>query len=240
MLLICPVRPGDTNEELRYAMRSWETNLILPGDLAIMTVGHRPSWLEPDLHVEGNKYDSMPLNVWDNVRLGAESAQDACDVYGNDRQEVVYMNDDFFCMDPVGAILPVRRNATLAEHIAKFPPNASNWWPKSLALTASWLDGLGFPHPYSYEAHRPLLASPSGMIEALSQWQGGMDGPLPQWRTAYGVINRVEAYPVVDAKLSAGGSGVGTPWLSTSDEVWRRYALAMRKRFQKPSRWEKN
>ena len=29
MKFICPVRPGDHNEELRYAARSWETNLHL-------------------------------------------------------------------------------------------------------------------------------------------------------------------------------------------------------------------
>ncbi len=43
MLLICPVRPGDSNEELRYAARSWETNLHLGSDLRLMTVGYKPT-----------------------------------------------------------------------------------------------------------------------------------------------------------------------------------------------------
>ena len=117
MLLICPVRPGDTNEELRYALRSWETNLhpVQQWDerLSLMTVGYKPSWLNPDEHVEGNRYTSMPLAVFDNVRLGAEAA-DMCG------ESVVFMNDDFFCLDPVGAVLPVRRNATLDENRAQF------------------------------------------------------------------------------------------------------------------------
>lgn len=234
MLLICPVRPGDTNEELRYALRSWEANLILPTGLSLVTVGHRPNWLEPEVHIEGNKYKSMPLNVFDNVRLGAEAFAANSDI-----EEVIYMNDDFFCLDPVGAVLPVRRNCTLAEHIAKYPGNAAAWWPTSLRLTASWLEGLGFPHPWSYEVHRPLLASPSGMIEALSRWELDPTKPVPQWRTAYGVLNKIEAYPVVDAKLGLRQTGVGTPWVSTSDETWRRYAIPIKKRFQKPSRWEK-
>lgn len=233
MLLICPVRPGDTNEELRFAMRSWETNLHLPGELALMTVGHKPPWVEPDIHIEGNRYKSMPHAVFDNVLLGAQ----ACALPD---QEVAYMNDDFFCLDPVGAILPVRRNCTLAEHIEKFPGNAGLWWPQSLRLTASWLAEAGFPHPWSYEVHRPLLATPSGMIEALSRWEGGMKDTVPQWRTAYGVLNKVEAYPVHDAKLSTKQSGIGTPWVSTSDASWRRYAIPIKKRFQKPSRWEKS
>ncbi len=153
---------------------------------------------------------------------------------------VVYMNDDFFCLDPVGAILPVRRNCTLAEHIAQFPKNASTWWAKSLRLTASWLADEGWTHPDSYEVHRPLLASPGGMLEAQSQWTGGLDNMVPQWRTAYGVLNKVDAYPVQDAKMSTRQTGFGTPWISTSDQVWRRYARDFGARFPKPSRWERH
>lgn len=234
MLLICPVRPGDSNEELRYAMRSWETNLILkPEALSLMIVGHCPSWANPDYFVEGNRHRSLPFAVFDNVRLGAEMATRLS--YG---REAVYMNDDFFCMDPVGAILPVRRNATLEQHIAQFPPGAGLWWPKSLALTASYLAEAGFPRPWSYEVHRPLLCSPEDMFETLSRWDLTSGDTVPQWRTMYGVLNEVEAYPVFDAKLGIRSPGIGTPWVSTSDESWRRYGVDIKKRFQKTSRWE--
>lgn len=234
MLLICPVRPGDKNEELRYAMRSWETNIhpVQQWDerLSLMIVGDKPDWVKPDIFVKGNFHSSAPINVWDNVLLGSEAAETG--------ETVVYMNDDFFCMDPVGAILPVRRAATLAQHRSQFPAGGGTWWTQSLDLTASWLAEAGFPHPWSYEVHRPLAASPSGMIEALSRWDRGFEGGLPQWRTVYGTLNEVEAYPVTDAKLSPRSQGIGTPWLSTSDQSWRIYAASMRKRFQKPSRWE--
>jgi len=230
-LLICPIRPGDSNEELRYAMRSWETNLILD-DLTLMTVGYCPSWVKPDWHVEGNRYESMPLAVFDNVMLGAQRAVNM------DEDTTIYMNDDFFCMDPVGAVLPVRRDCTLAEHVGQFSPGASTWWPASLRVTADWLRSKGFTQPWSYEAHRPLLVDAEGMVSALSQWDGAPDAMVPQWRTVYGVLNRVEAYPIKDAKLSALQTGVGTPWISTTDQVWRRYASGMKARFQKPSRWE--
>lgn len=239
MLLICPVRPGDNNEELRYAIRSWETNLhpVHQWDehLTLLTVGDCPSWLEPDVHVPGNRQSSMPFNVFDNVLLGSEAAIEC----GYDGQSVLFMNDDFFCLDPVGAVLPVRRNITLAEHIAKFPEGASTWWPQSLRLTASWLAEVGFPHPDSFEVHRPLPATPSAMIEALSRWDMGSGDTVPQWRTVYGTLAKVDAYPVGDAKLGTKQRGVGTPWVSTSDQTWRIYAASMRQRFQKPSRWER-
>lgn len=234
MLLVCPVRPGDDNPELRYALRSWEQNLHLPGGLELMVVGYRPAWLNPDHYIEGNHYRSLPLAVFDNVLLGAEEA------YLLGVNEVVFMNDDFFCLDPTGAILPVRRNQTLAQHVAQFPPNAGLWWPRSLALTASWLAEQGFPHPMSYEVHRPLVASPVGMIEALNRWTQGrpLSDTVPQWRTIYGVLNEIEAYPVQDVKLGPVNTGVGSPWVSTSDQSWRRYSRDIMSRFQKPSRWE--
>lgn len=234
-LLICPVRPGDNNEELRYAMRSWEQNLILP-DLTLMIVGHCPAWAQPDNFVPGNRYKSVALAVFDNVLIGATAASN------EGYEEAIYMNDDFFCLDPVGAVLSVRRNVTLAEHITQFPANAGLWWPVSLRLTASWLASQGYPSPDSYEVHRPLLAQPEAMVSALGKWLAdnplGTTDTVPQWRTVYGVLNEVEAYPVQDAKLGTNQTGVGTPWVSTSDLSWRRYAGAMRKRFQKLSRWE--
>lgn len=229
--LICPVRPGEQNEELRYALRSWETNLILPGGLDLITVGFKPSWLEPDLHIDGNHYKSMPLAVFDNIRMASEAARDVA--------YAVYMNDDFFCLDPVGAVLPVRRNCSLAEQIAQFPANAGLWWPRSLRLTASFLAERGFPAPDSYETHRPLLASPGAMSWALNEWDIDSEDTVPQWRTLYGVLNKVEAYPVSDVKLGPRTSGVGTPWVSTSDQSWRRYGRDITRRFQKPSRWER-
>jgi hypothetical protein len=232
MLLICPVRPGDSNEELRYAMRSWESHLLFPDGLTLMTVGYLPTWMSPDIHVEGNLYRSVPLAVFDNVMLGSERAADEWD-------ECLFMNDDFFCLDPMDSVLPVRRNCTLAEHIAKFPVNSNLWWPTSLRLTASWLAEQGFPHPDSYEVHRPLPASPAAMVDVLSRWTGGMEGTVPQWRTMYGNMMKVDAVPVKDAKLGRTQPGVGSPWVSTSDQSWRLYSNSIIRRFQKPSRWER-
>lgn len=233
MLLICPVRPGDTNDELKIALRSWETHLLPPEGLHLMTVGYKPSWLDPDVHVEGNRFASMPLAVFDNVLRGSEEAMNL------GAHNAVYMNDDFFCLDPMESILPVRRNITLARQIALHPANASTWWPTSLRLTASWLLDQGFPHPDSYEVHRPLPAAPDAMFKALSRWEWGSAGTVPQWRTVYGVLNEVEAIPVADVKLSPRSTGFGSPWVSTSDQTWRRYSGTIRRGFQKPSRWER-
>ena len=228
-LLLLPVRPGESNEELRYSLRSWDQNLLLP-DLELWTVGDCPSWVVPHRHIEGNRHRSTPLAVFDNIRLISEAARD--------HETAIYMNDDFFCVKPVTEIKPVRRNLTLAEHIEMFPLGAGLWWPASLRLTASWLAGAGFPHPDSYEVHRPLLASPAGMYEALSQFGDDYTAGVPQWRTLYGNLYQVEAEPVEDVKLPR-SNPVDSEWISTSDYAWRRYSQSITRSFQKPSRWEK-
>lgn len=237
MFLICPVRPGDINEELRYALRSWETNLLIPSGLTLVVVGHCPRWLAPDVFVEGNKYRSMPFAVFDNIKLGTEAVLDK---YTPD--EVIYMNDDFFCLDPVPGIVPVRREISLEKHVAKFQNNTASWWPKSLSLTYEWLKHLGYHNPASFEVHRPLLADPTLMLGSLNAWLDSDFAQeaqtVPQWRTIYGVLNNIEAHPVKDMKLGLKSNGNGAPWISTSDTSWRRFAPAIKKRFQKPSQWE--
>lgn len=229
-LLILPVRPGDDNEELRYAMRSWQQNLLLPDGIELVTVGYKPDWLAPDHHIHGNLQGSGEANVWDNIVLASD--------WAIGHEEVLYMNDDFYCMDPMSSVLPVKRNLTLAQHVALSREHGGVEWEASLDLTASWLSDLGYTHPDSYEVHRPLLASPDSMSGALARWDGGLDGVIPQWRTVYGTLSGVESYPVPDVKLGRSVTGIGSPWISTSDASWRKWRRAISQRFQKPSRWE--
>jgi hypothetical protein len=232
MMLLCPVRNGEDNEELRFSMRSWQQNLLLPDGLELVTVGYKPDWLEPDHHIYGNRYSRSEAAVWDNIVLGSEFAADRGDV------EVIYMNDDFYCMDPMSSVLPVKRDLTLGQHVVLSREHGGVEWERSLDLTALWLSDLGYTHPDSYEVHRPLLASPDRMSGALARWDGGLEGVIPQWRTIYGALSGVEAYPVPDVKLSDTVTGIGSPWISTSDASWRKWGPAIRRRFQKPSRWE--
>lgn len=233
-LLICPVRPGNTNEELRYALRSWETNLREPSGLYLLTVGYRPSWLEPDEHIDGNRFGSVQANVFTNILLASEYAQRSV------HENHIFMNDDFFCLDPVLSVPVTRRDITLAQHSRLYPNWQTMWFSRSLDLTASWLIEAGFPQPWSYDLHRPLPAPPGAMFEALSKWEGGYDGDVPQWRSLYGNYWNVDAIPVLDVKVGTKGATTHSPWLSTSDRTWPRVGRDIMRRFQKPSRWEKS
>lgn len=237
MLLICPVRPGDYNPELRYAMRSWEENLIYPDDgLELWTVGHEPLGVVADRHIKGNRFASAPRAVFDNILLASEAAAEA------GYEEVVYMNDDFLCLDVSGPLVPVRRDESLRVHRSTFPVDTSGWWPVSLSYTLSWLEDRGFMDPPSFEVHRPLVASPALMRDALRMVDTTND-VLPQWRTVYGVVNGIRATPVHDVKVLGPthptNRAYSSGWLSTSDSLWRFYKQDMERRFQKRSSWER-
>lgn len=232
-LLLCPVRPGDENEELRYALRSWEANLLMP-NLRLLTVGYRPIWLEPDWHVEGNQYRSVNLAVFDNIRLGsAEAAQ-------FNQREFLLMNDDFFLLDPQREVLVTHRGVTLREHAG----TQAGWFPETLRLTHDWLVGVGIPHPASYEGHRPLPVRSWAMNTAIDRWlsenEEAAKTRVPQARSLYANLFDGGGYPVRDCKLGTNSQGIGSPWVSTSDESWRRFGPSIKKRFQKPSRWERD
>jgi hypothetical protein len=174
--------------------------------------------------------------VFDNVLLVSEEAAAA------GHTEVLYMNDDFLCLDATGPLLPVRRDESLREHRRAFPPDTDGWWPHSLSQTLSWLEERGYVDPPSFEVHRPLLADPAKMRDTLRQVDFWQDS-LPQWRTLYGAANGIEAVPVHDVKTLGPAQprerAYESGWLSTSDGLWRHYQSAIAERFQKPSRWER-
>lgn len=234
--LVCPIRPGERNEELRYALRSWETNLA--GSHTLVTVGYCPRWLKPDMHVSGNRVESVSLAVWDNVHL--VSTWLSQQMLG--LEEVLYMNDDFFAMKPVESVPFLCRDMSLDAHIASLPRHGGGWWGHSLRLTAYWLSEAGFPQPTSYEVHRPLLARPEAMSDALSRWDRGyMDG-VPQWRTVYGTFMGDLHEPplaVPDVKIDTAEVDPESEWFSTSDYSWPMVSERIARAFPQPSRWER-
>ena len=224
MLLILPVRPGDSNEELRYALRSWQQNVSY-GDLKLLTVRFKPSWLKSDFHVTGNRHGSTVLNVFDNVRLGSiEASRLGC-------SSALYVNDDFFCLSEIEEVLPVRRNMTLAQHIAQYPRFGGGDFAESLRVTRRMLEEVGHADPYSYEVHQPFLVNPDRMSEVLNAID--LSSGVPQWRTMYGVVTGLEAHPVIDMS-----EGFEEPWMSTTDHTWLRHSRNIMARFPEASQWE--
>lgn len=108
--IICFTKASDDNEELRYAIRSWEKNLPHRN---IILVGHRPSFLKDIDVIEVEQQPNIKLidKYHNTTRLMIAACQ-------NEKvSDTFYLaNDDFFIMKPVEEI-PMYHWGTIADVI---------------------------------------------------------------------------------------------------------------------------
>lgn len=225
--VLIPVRPGDRNEELRFALRSIAANL--PHD-EVWIVGHKPNWLTNVEFIAGNTQPHPKANIYHNL-LAACEHPDVPD-------DLTIFNDDFYVTEPVEAVA-VHYRSTLQEHI-DLPrlQQTKGWWWQSLTTTQICLQALGHIDPLSYELHIPLPARKQLMAETLRRFEHIRPSNPPQWRTLYGVVNDIGGTVAPDPKSYKSGP-VRTPYHSTTDTSFKHFAQHFQTQFPAPSKYEK-
>ena len=221
--VLLPLRPGETNEEARFALRSLETN-YLPGVRNLHVVGSEvPSWLTGHTLIAGNLHDTAPANVYDNIRRGCRHL--------DDRDRVLIINDDFYTLEPVEHFPPAHR-CTLDEHLTRI--KSDGWWRASMTATRDLFGG----DAWSHELHRPIEVDPALMADLLDKY-AETPGPI-QWRTMYGQHAYDESHLHRDGKVyGRNNTPIGVSVLSSTDRSFRHLRDALLEMFPEPSRWEK-
>lgn len=223
-------------EELRYSLRSI-SNLRQVD--RVVVAGEHPAWLAGQvLRVTPDRHpNSRHANTWANLLA-------AC---LDDRlsDEFVLMNDDFFALQPVGAI-PIWHAGPLSASRLRTAREDSRRDDFLHVMTL-----MGIPGRLSYERHIPmvmhrrLMASlmRSAILTAHS-WSGPHVDP-PVWkRTLYGNVAHPGVGELHDDVKIRGFDDVPAPadlFVSTSDFTWRRGAVGrwLRARFAEPCRYER-
>ena len=228
MICLIPVRPGDHNPELKYALRSIQTNL--PAVTQIWTVGHHPTWCTPDRHIPGNTGPTAQANVYRNILAGCQAAAHT--------SEILISNDDIYITAPTPRVTPQYRG-TLADHLnlPRVRRARGQWWPTSLATTQLALQAHGIADPTSWELHTPFPCHPARMAETLTLMQHVTPDNPPQWRSLYGNLNHVRGDQTTDVKAYTAGA-LQAPYHSTDDTSYRHFADQLAATFPTPSRWE--
>jgi hypothetical protein len=219
--VVYAVRPGDTNEELRYSLRSLAN---LDHDRVIIA-GHCPPWVRNvehlPVHAVGSKYDRTAAN-W---RAACEHLD----------EPFLMFNDDFFVMRPT--TVETWHRGPLADVIAYYESIGSRQYLAGMRNTARLLDLLGIDEPLSYGLHVPMWIDPRLWLRMLEQ-VGDHDGPL-HWRTVYGNLWRVGGVRRDDVKVHGRRStwGTGGDFLSTSDTTFAAHDVGrfIRSQFHHPS-----
>lgn len=111
--IVCFVKESDNNEELRYAIRSWEKNLP---HRRIVLVGYKPSWLNDKIRhikVEQKQIEKPEDKYHNTTRLMIAACQ-------NERvsDDFYLANDDMFIMKPV-KFIPLHHWGTVGEVIER-------------------------------------------------------------------------------------------------------------------------
>ena len=187
--IVVPVRVGATNQQLRYALRSWAANIP---HRHVWIVGHLPTWARDVRHIPTRQNGTKYQNTTAAVRAACLN-QDVSETF-------LLCNDDFFVMKPQEAGVPVLHRGPVSRVEAYYTSRAQRpgRYLRGLRATRDLLVSLGHENPLSYELHVPLPVEKTGMLTALDVCRR-LD--VVHKRTAYGVLNNIGGEEIRDVKV---------------------------------------
>ncbi|MYR64414.1 hypothetical protein GTY54_52125 [Streptomyces sp. SID625] len=225
--LVVPVREGHVNQQLRYALRSWQA--CLP-HRRVWIVGYKPAWLGGVGHIPTRQTGTKYANTTAAVRAACEHP-DITDTF-------LYANDDMFVMEPL-AEMPVLHRGPVSEVEPSYAARASGSYLQGMRDTRALLAEHGHTDPLCYELHVPLPVGKAGMLKALD---AGRHVDVLHKRTAYGVLNQIGGERIDDVKVLHRGPRFdrSTPFLSTMPDAFANGEVGrvIRSRFPSPSDYE--
>jgi hypothetical protein len=232
MDIVVVVKPSDQNEELRYAIRSWEKHVSYRN---IVIAGYKPSWLTNVKHVQtkqrGTKWQNSTNNLIQACHQGWIS------------EDFILMNDDFFIMQPMPTI-PTYHRGSIEEYARKCAAIAPRGrYLIGMRQTKQLLMQWGFSNPVSYELHAPMLINRSKFLEVIrKQRRVATHIEVIHKRTLYGNYYRIGGTLRQDVKISDVDKHDFDRYdiLSTLDSSFYRGEIGkyLRQRFPEKSQYE--
>lgn len=164
------------------------------------------------------------------TRINAALAQVAACSEVSER--FVYMNDDFFLLEPVEELPPLHRGP-IRDMVG---PTRSDY-REAMRQADALLRRLGVAEPLSYELHVPMEMSRERLREAMAHRV-----PPGQARTVYGNLAELGGSEAADVKVHGKSQGLPPgPFASTSPGAIHKMAAAgraLRALFPDPSPYE--
>lgn len=230
--VVIPVRVGDRNEELRYALRSIAANLP---HSRVWIVGHRPKWTCDVGVIQTQQYGTKYTNSTNNLVQACRDPRVS--------EDFVLWNDDFFLLRPIDRV-PVMHRGPLADVLSYYGRLGGRYF-QGMYATALMLELLGVTEPLSYELHVPLPMRKADFLQVIDLTKG-RHMPKTQVlhkRTLYGNLMLDKGVQMQDVKVAEAGQAwaPGGPWLSTSDSTWMSHPAGafVRSIFTTPGPYEK-
>lgn len=223
------VKDGIKNEELRYSLRSVDTNMP---HRRVWIFGGCPMNITPDVRV---RVDQTGCTKWDKVRNMYKMACENKEITDN----FIMFNDDFFVMQPIDYLEPFFR-ATLDEHIPILEAKLKrpSEYSRLLRKCRDKLTELG-ETKLSYELHTPFIFNKQNFLDMLNKYP-----EMHCARTMYGNLYKVGGRRTNDVKIfniNPSFDYKNSRFISTDDsivninnDIWRW----LQKQFPKKSKFE--
>lgn len=219
------VRPGDSNEPLRYSLRSLAN--VEHGQVYV--VGYCPVWLTGVEWIKGSELRGKWKIVLDHLAIATRELGD---------RTVLLIDDDMIVRQPwVPEIL--HAPGVLLDHAweKRGSYQRSLWW------TDQWLRSRGIRAPLSYELHVPLpiecsVAAPL-LAEAMAALSGNRSHLPLQGRSIYGNLAAIGGREAQDVKLHSGEPEPDGALLSLDDSTERQWLRRLAQMFPDPSAFER-
>ncbi|MEZ3180810.1 hypothetical protein KYY02_19580 [Streptomyces pimonensis] len=225
--IVVPVRQAPTNEQLRYALRSWSANLP---HRHVWIAGYRPPWLTGVHHLPVPQTGTKYANTTAAVRAVCEHPAVS--------EAFLLCNDDFFIMEPVVGQMPMLHRGPIRDVEATYTARGINGrYVRGMRETRRLLEELGYDEPLSYELHVPMPVTKAGMLRAL---KAGARLDVLHKRTVYGVINEVGGDRIDDVKVLTRHAFPRGSFLSTLPDTFANGAVGrhIRQAFPRACRYE--
>jgi hypothetical protein len=229
--IVIPVRRGERNEELRYALRS--LSFVPHGKVWI--AGHMPSWVQNCGHIPTHQNGSKHQNSTKNLIKACQHDEVA--------EDFVLWSDDIFLLQKIEQV-PVLHMGTLGDFIYRRTSMlGTSAYIRGVLATCEILCELGIEESLCYELHVPVSMTKSGMLEVFyaATAEGMPRTTALQVRSLFCNYFHVGGEPAIDSKVMY-ITDTWTPglYLSSSDKIFGHHPVTktMMQLFAEPGPYE--
>jgi hypothetical protein len=188
-------RSGSVTNELRYSLRSL---VNVPHDRVVIS-GWTPDWAVNVKSVATRQTKTRWVNAFNNLKAALPYLS----------TEFLFMNDDFFVMEPFDRIPPFHRGP-LGGREGKSTP-----YRQARESVRHILAEQGFEDPVSYELHVPIVYNRDLLADTLAYAESWLIAGYQ--RTLYGNLNGIGGGFMDDCKNT---SDLTSPFLSTNETAF--------------------
>lgn len=239
--IVYVVGRDETNEELRYSLRSLRN---LPHG-TVWIAGYRPRWVQNVEHLplrqDATKYQNSTANL-----LAASTHPDVSEVF-------YYFNDDFFVLRPTPDV-PALHLGPIGDRVDYYDEkyghrrNGAGAYRDGMVATSKLLASWGLTDLLCYEVHAPITVNKDGMFEVIRRAFAETSIVALHKRTLYGNVHRLGGEIAHSGgKLDVKVLTADHTWdddqtfMSTSNQSWGsgRAGRRLRELFPEPSPYER-